>query len=416
MMARKSKSARRQSWAGLIRPFRFTISILIALVAGWFSFTVAVSGVSRSKNPELALKFVPSESNALSLQADQLFFDNLQSPPKRVSQMARTALRQQAINAKALRILGFVADVQNRPAKAAALVKLSAKLSRREPGAQLWLIEKTARDETATQTLGYYDVLLSTKQDSSALLFPRLLAAIDDREIRTALLPYILTDRNWVTMFISHAISNSRNLPALVDLLEVAGGVPKTDMAPVQNQGLLARLVDEKLFADARRFFLTIPGAKAQRLTDASFDTADQNAKFGIMGWSLFNGPDGGSAFSQESKVDKPTLSLFINAETTRTVATKLLYFTPGDYLFSAKLARIKRGDRGTLNWQMRCASAGGATTLWLGEMSEVHLTAHLTIPSQCPEQYLDLVVSGGRNESGLEATIDSVQISLDKS
>jgi tetratricopeptide (TPR) repeat protein len=383
----------------------------LGLAGAWFAFALAISGVTRIKNPQVALTFMPNESTALAARADQLYFASPEKPPKAAKTLAVAALRQQAINAKALRLLGYVADGQGDTAKAEALVRAAAALSRREVGAQLWLIEANARKDDTKQALFHYDIALRTKTDAQTLLFPRLLAAIEDREIRTGLKPYIRANRGWPANFIYYAIVNSKNLPVLVDLLVESGGLADQKIANSHELHLLARLVAEKYFADARRLYLQMDNAPAARLTSANFASSDRDARFGPMGWQMLEDPDAGGGFTGKSNERKISLSVFANPATTRPVASKLLYIRPGYYIFSSKLTSLDRGDGGFLRWLLRCPSEKTGKAVLTVDTISITVRQQFAIPADCPVQALDLVVSGGKGQTGLEAIIADVSI-----
>ncbi len=103
------------------------------------------------------------------------------------------------------------------------LVQMSARLSRRDAGTQLWLIEAAAQRNDTGETLEHYDIALRTKADTRDILFPRLLNAIDDAEIRQALKPYVHGKNRWIAEFISYANANSKNRKAIVDLIVETG-------------------------------------------------------------------------------------------------------------------------------------------------------------------------------------------------
>jgi tetratricopeptide (TPR) repeat protein len=404
----KSNSIRSKfSGIGIRRAF-LVLGITPFLTYG--AFALAVSGITRLKNPDVALRFVPDESAALAAKADQLFFAKPQNPPETVRRLALDALHSQAFNPKALRLLGYFYDARGDSARAERYVRKAAHLSRREPGAQLWLIEASARSGDVEKTLKHYDIALRTKPETQTILYPRLLKAIEDKEIRTALKPYFRDDSSWMYGFLVFASGNSNNLPALVDLIVETGGL--TDVANARERGtaLLTRLVAENYYEDARRLFLKLPGNKPARVTSASFDASDRDSRFGPMGWQLVEDPNAGGGFTGGAGDRRTMLSLFANSATTRPVATKLLYLAPGNYLFSARLANLDRGDGGFLRWQLRCPAIGG-TPVWTIDSINALLRAELSVPANCPVQFLDIVASGGKGQMGLEATVASVSV-----
>jgi hypothetical protein len=409
-MARASKGDGVIARVRQIGFLRLALCTLVGLVGAWFALALAISGVTRIKAPQAALAFMPSESTALASRADQLFFANPKNPPRAVSQLALKALEQQAVNAKALRVLGYAADARGDSILAERYVRMAARLSRREPGAQLWLIEAAARDGDIAQTLVHYDIALRIKLDTKTILFPRLLSAIQDAGIRRALKPYIRAENGWAAGFLYFANSNSKNLPALVDLVVETGGLADAETAKSQELDLLSRLVTQSFFDDARRLHMQMPGANPDRLTSAAFDPSDRDARFGPMGWQLIDAPDAGGGFGGKAGKRQTSLSIFANSATTSPVARKLLYLKPGRYLFSARLSNLDRGDGGFLRWQLRCPTMPAAP-IWTIDSINSMLQASFNIPANCPVQFLDLIASGGKGQTGLEATVASVSV-----
>lgn len=412
-----AKSSRKKSYVLLARLrnigfARIGVCMLLGVAGASFAASLTISGVTRIKAPQVALMAMPSESAALASRADQLFFANPKNPPREVELLARRALENQAINAKALRVLGYVADTKGDPEAAEKYVRMAAKLSRREPGAQLWLIEAAARTGDVSKTLFHYDIALRTKPDTQAILFPRLLLAIEDPKIRGALKPFIHSENSWAGSFFSFANSNSKDLPTLVALVIESGGLKDLPSARSQNLALLGRLVNEGYFREARHLYLQLPRAKAARLQQATFDVTDVDGGAGAVGWTISDDPDVGATFVRTNNERQVVLSVFANAATTKPVTSKLLYLPAGRYDFAAQLSQLDRGDRGYLKWQLRCPTAEALGAFWAIESGQRSVVAPIQIPAACPVQYLDLIVSGGSGQTGLQATIASVSIS----
>jgi hypothetical protein len=387
-------------------------ALSVALIGGYLVFALAVSGVLREKNPQLALMLFPYESAALAARADQIYFNASSQASATAHQLAIAAVRKQPVNPKALRLLGFIADMKKQPADAERLVTLSSRLSRREAGAQLWLIEHTARIGTAADTLRHYDTVLRTKPDASAVLFPRLLYAIEDEDIRQRLGPYMQLNRSWMISFLNFALTKSKNLSALNALIVENGGFPDSEFTQKQTKELLARLTAEKQFGEARKLFLSLPHATPARLRSAGFDRFDVDAQFGAMGWVVNQAADAAFDWDTDAPGRRPSLSLAVAPVTTTVIATRLLYLLPGDYDFAAKLSQLERSKNGTLRWQIRCATRGDQSVFWSADTVTMSVLGALPVPVDCPVQMLEIVASGGEGRAGLEAVVSSVAIS----
>ncbi len=389
-------------WAKLVGVASF------GLIGSYIAFAMAVSGVVRTRNPDLALTLVPFESYALAASADRKLFENPSEPGAEVQLLARRSLRQQALNPRALRILGFYAETQGNLSEANRFIRQAEKLSRREIGAQLWLIEASARrNETAT-TLRHYDYALSTKTSAQAILFPRLLQAIEAKDVRIGMKPYMRAKRDWSRAFLAFAIAENRNLPQVVDLITESGQIDRDNYS--LELSLLSKLVTEAQYTDARKLYLRLPGASAERLVSVGLEHQARAGNDGAIAWQVFDGADAGGGFSPIGKGRNLALFLSANPSTTHTIASKILYLNPGNYALTATLASLVHGDGGSLRWQLRCPTAQGQPIWWIDSV-KLSLSTQFAVPRDCPVQFLDLVVSGGREQKGLEATVASVSV-----
>lgn len=386
--------------------YRVALVLILGLVGTWAVFCVTIAGVTRSKNPEIALKFIVSDGEALANLADQAYIQALNNPPDKVRELALAALRQQAINPKALRNLGYFSDTRGDPAKAAQLIGMAAKLSRRETGAQLWLIEAEARKGNTKQTLAHYDIAMRTTPDTHAILFPRLTSAIEDPEIRKVLKPYFSAEAAWTVNFLYFAVANSVAPSTVADLIIESGGLRDEQAAQAQQIVLLNRLVRVSDFINARRFFLTIPGATSGHLIDAGFDASDQTERFGPLGWQITSDADAGGGFSDVSEKQRLSLSVFANSGITRSVAGKTMYLKPGQYGFDAKLVDVNENGTGYIRWRLSCRTKTGDELIWTKDSVKTIGVDVITVPSSCPVQLFEIVVSGGSLQGSFEATI----------
>jgi hypothetical protein len=410
-VARNSKSKDSFSLFARIGVARLIMATMLALVGGWFAFTLAVAGATRIKNPQAALTFIPSDSTALAARADQLLLANPTKPPKAIGTLARNALLDQAINAKALRQLGYMAEARGNRAHAFKLVNMSEKLSRRDSYAQLWLIEYYAQANDTVKTLRHYDIALTAKPDVSALLYPRLNRAIEDPDIRAALFPYLKSERSWMSSFVGHAIASEADPAGIVALIVEANGLPKGEVSRAQELALLSKLASQKRFVEVRQIYAIIPGNKKELLTSPAFTNSDRDGKFGVMGWVIADDPNAGGGFIGKKVSGAPVLSLFTNPATTRVVASRLLFLSPGNYQFSTKLSRLERGDGGYLQFQLRCLDGDVTTPAWVMDVTSKSARGPVLVPTNCGAQSIDIVASGGQGQLGLEGIVDRLTL-----
>ena len=397
---------------GILRIFAL---IVFAAIGGWLSFSLALSGVMRNKNPAVALKFMPEESGALAARADHIYFENPKNPPAAGRILAINALRAQAINPRALRVLGYYEEAIGDKSVAGPLIREAAKLSRREPGAQLWLIDASVRLGKPQEALNHYDILLRTKPSSQNILFDRLIAAIEFPEIQSGLKPYFRSQTTWPVQFLAYATAKGNNLPALVNVLTVTGGLKDSEIVREQYRVLLLNLVDKQHYFDARRLYLELLKADPTLLTDPRFNSADVTGKYGPIGWTMSVEPDAGGGFSQRSKDASPALTVFADTSATRRVANRLLFLKPGNYIFTAQLADVHIGEGGFIRWGLLCPTQQSQPLNWTQDSVGSSITGHFQITANCPVQQLNLTLAGGTAKTGTEATITSVVLTATK-
>ncbi len=410
-MSKRRKPNKFSAYFREMNPVRGALILSGGIALSWLSFGLAVSGVTRTNNAETALQFIGNDPIALASRADQIFTANPEAPARLVKTMALAAIREQAINPSALRVLGYYTDAQENPKEAERLILKSAEFSRREFGSQLWLIEASVRKNDVKQALVHYDYALRTRPDSHALLFPTLVSALDDESIRAALKPYIRGKNGWAAAFLNFANGNSQNLPALVDLMVSTGGLPDEEAAKPQELALLSRLVAERFFKEARHLYMQIPDASSARLVSSAFDKTDSEGGHGAIGWQVIDDPDAGGSFSGKAPNSQMELMVFANSSTTRELASKLLYLMPGPYKFRVELKSLNRGDGGFLRWEFRCLSTPNAAPTWSLDSISMRNQATFDVQEACPVQRLTLVASGGKGQTGLEATIKDVAL-----
>lgn len=341
-----------------------------------------------------------------------LLAENPQDPPAEIKRLAVRALEAQALNPRALRLLGYLESNAGNVTQSRKLIGLASTLSRREGATQLWLINRAALDKDLPSALGHIDILLRTDPDSASVLYPILLRGLADPDFRKLLQSYMRrADDPWVADFVTYAIANAQDLTPIVNLVEEGDDMHRPGLTLAQSRLLMGRLDRAGHYAALERIYLLIPGAKLSRLRDPQFDASDVSEYYGVAGWQAFNGSDAGASFISKRKGASPSVVLYANPATTRTVAAKLMYLEPGTYSISTTLGTVNRGDGGSVGWQLRCPTREAGSTPWSGTLNDARSTLTMTIPKDCPIQFLDLVASGGQGQTGLDGTVVNLKL-----
>lgn len=393
--------------SGVGLPRILTIAVL-GLVAAGLSVALTASTLVRRVNPDVAVKLMPIDSLAVSYRAEQLLTSGQSTT--QVAELARKALRLQAINPTAFQILGLVATAGGDARSGRTLIAQAQRQSRREAPTQFWLIEDAVQRGDVNGALVHYDIVLRTKQSTHETLFPILRDALKEPTIRAALARYYHTDVIWAPRFATYALTTTKDLESLAALTVDSGGLRDPKLAHDQSVGLIARLVLENRFAAARRVYLAMPGAVPGRLSDPGLDSTDITARYGAIGWQTRTQAEATSSLA-EGEAGRPELVLAVNGLTTATLATKLLYLQAGRYRADVQLSQFEGGNGAAVGVQIRCPALTGDQPLWSERASTKAIRGEFVVPQGCDTQYLDIVGSGGASESGLSATVRSVAI-----
>ncbi len=418
-MPRKPKSSSRFASLRAKSPFYWVKLVvwfsLVGYVA-WLSFIHAVANITWQQNPDVALRFVPNHPLALSRKADELFSQS-QSPAtlKKVEAMAKESLRGGALNPVAIRLLGYVAEVRGDRKKARELMLLSQKVSRRDFGTQLWLIEDAVERGDKKQALYHYNIALRTTPRSFDLLIPTLIGALDDPEVRSGLVPYVKEAPDWLPTFLNQAISTATDPKNVADVLMRSGRLPdRPEYTAISNQ-LLSVLAAKSEFFVFQRYYLSLAGAQKQALYTAGLNRSTVNIAYPPAGWQVTDSAVIGGSFSAFDKSGAAQLSAFAQSGERGELMRKYLFLEPGNYEFSANYQAESDTSDAEIRWEMQCLSASANISKWINTTSVKQgpsaAAQAFSLGSECKYQLLTLQLAGGSNQLGMEFTLQSVSI-----
>lgn len=418
-MSRKRKANPRFS-ALLAKPPLFWVKLsgFVAVTGyiAWLSFIHAVANITWQQNPDMALKFVPDHPLALSRKADELFAAKQDKATlAKVEAMAKQSLRGGALNPVAIRLLGYVADVRGDRTKARELMLLSQRVSRRDFGTQLWLIEDAVARNDKKQALFHYDIAMRTTPSSFPILFPTLTGALSDPEVRVGLVPYVKATPVWLLAFLPHAIGSMENPANLVDVLLKAGALPDNVDYQTQSNYLLSQLAAKGQFPAYRQYYLSLRSTRAVSLETASLTRDSVNLRYPVVGWQLTENSAIGGSFSQPDKNGRYSLSAFAGSGERGEVMRKFLFLKPGNYRFSAQFEAQDNAADSEIRWELSCLSSEGNVSKWFTSTAVTSgrskSNQNFSLGSDCPHQMIQMQLAGGSGQLGADFILRSVDI-----
>ncbi|RYG89883.1 MAG: hypothetical protein EON59_00860 [Alphaproteobacteria bacterium] len=389
-----------------LRTLLIPATIALAVVAG----IAAAAATWRTSAPAMALRISPHDAVASMVSVERRLA-SAEEPTKLLRDAAplgRDALRREPLNPRAIRLLAMVAEVEGKRSATLDLLALSQRVSRRDLGTHLALIEHYSGTENVDATLNQYDLALSTSGPAGDTLLPILTSALAEPEIRQKLAVYVHADRPWLRGFLVYAIANAEQPENVAMLLALAGGLPKhPDYREFETQ-LLDRLIASKKYAAAHDFFLTLPGASGAMLKTVDFTLPTTNRAFGPMAWYLSDQPEASAQVGEDG-------NLWVRAAPGKsgTAAQRILYLPHGSYVFrqTAEFAQ----DAGSAVWELRCMRTSGATMIWHRPVPPTRtatvVSAQIDIPPDCPVQMLTLGAAGEDSQQEAEITFSGISM-----
>lgn len=320
------------------------------------------------------------------------------------SQPARDALRAEPLNPRALRLLALNDLLDSKPKAGIELLQLSERVSRRDLGTRLTLIEHYAAIGNVTAALDQYDLALSTSPGAGNALFPVLTGALAEPEIRAGLRQYIRSDRPWVRSFLAYATANANPPDDVARLVMASGGLPRHPDYRELESALLMQLHVKRRYDALRALYLALPNASPAMLRNVAITGETTNPALRPLTWNTIETPE------ISSQVDKD-ITVRVAPGSNGIALQRILYLPPGAYTFGARTS-FPDGDGGA-TWELRClmSETGLIWQKHLNASSEQRSAEVWRISPKCTAQLLTLVVTSGQAQ--VDTTIIVGDLSL---
>lgn len=401
---------------GLMLPsVRLVVWVLLSAALVYAATITAVSNITRRKAPAVALSVMPGDPVALVATAERQFSaSQSKSSLARVDQNARRAVQEQSLHPAALRLLGYSADLQGKSAKAKSQVNLAARLSRRDFGAQLWLIEAAVQDGDNAKALVHYDLALRTTIASRPILFPTLTDALADAEIRAALLPYLRKKPNWMPAFLYDSIAATENPEHVMALLLSAGKFSYRDGFANVPDALLNRLASKFRFAEFEKYYLSLPNTNRSTLTSADFGSKTIGLQFAPAGWQIADADGVGGDFAPIG-AGRFRLDAYASSGERGTVMRKFMFLKPGRYRLVARQSAPDTAPDARAEWIVQCLADEKATPVGSESLAVTSgksvAEVRFDISPECRAQAIVLQAQGGSEQGGAEFSVERIEL-----
>src|SRR5262249_17619726 len=237
--------------------WRLGTFVCVLLILFWLAWCIiaqtAAQGLAKS-DPNAALSWVADHSTALNQLAQQ----ELEDPRGKLDsarEWAQRALRSNPLNARALALLGLIAERNGDQSSADALMRISGGRTLSDATTDAWLFNRELRRADYSHALPYADAILRTVfitdlDAQKRQLFPSLAAFVTNPLAFKALTDFLTTSPPWRTWFLSELSLRLANQARLVELYTA---LTETDAPPTKEElrPYLYRLIKHGNFAQA---------------------------------------------------------------------------------------------------------------------------------------------------------------------
>lgn len=370
-----------------VKSVRVAASLLALLLAGFATFVIRPdTGDDRLRINDLELARLAQTPNGRD----------------RLERDARDHLNSEPLSARALRQLGTARALAGDEAASERLHMLAERVSRRDLGTQLWLIERAAAAGDVAETLRHYDLALTSEPGSGRLLYPVLASAISDEAVRSALEPYVRADRPWVRSFLASGLGEASPV-ALSALVAIA----RPDTVKGVMGPLLTRIARDQDFITARKLLMATAVGRAA-LRDMTVSEQTTAPQLGPFGWQLARS-DGVDAFREGAGFAARTSS-----GASGLAARRVLVLRPGRYRFGYALQSQGSAGGASLSADAQCLGGQDNSrplpaTVTEARDTSTRITHELNVPTGCGALAIAFRVIGGDGQQDETLLVDRI-------
>lgn len=338
------------------------------VAAAVLSFSHAASEMVENQAPEAAAQLWPGNDDAWVRQSSReiakvpelaaVFSGSTIDPSEKIeisrsAYFAKRSLLANPAQDGALRNLAFVALLRGDAKKSARITAAAYATSRRDVATQMLQARDHLVNERIAEAISSFDVALRVNSDIREQIFPLFAQAVQVNEFKSALLPYVRADNDWLPSFLLFALQNSENARIVGEIIAEAEpgqiapmpGTNVEELAPVY-------LVSSGEIELARRIAMQLPEGKRPSsdggISNGDFSASDVVAPFG---WSW---TDASNVQIRRPSANRDTLEVGSIVAHSGEIGRQLLTLRPGVHRidFEGTLG-------GNADWTLRCTPSG---------------------------------------------------------
>ncbi|MBN8816716.1 MAG: hypothetical protein J0J06_14870 [Sphingomonas sp.] len=283
----------------------------------------------------------------------------------------------------------------------------SEKLSRRDFTTQLYLIEKAVGEGNIDGALLHYDTAMRASYEATNVLYPILVAASGNPEVRQPLTRVLLGRPLWSSGLIAYLAANGTDYAAVgqlfLDLRRGGYAIPSETESVFLNN-----MVAHGKLTDAWRYYVaTHPAERNSLIRNGDFQPAKMtNSPFE---WQLSVGEGMDASLVPGGR--NGVLDYHLYPAVGGTTAKQFTFAPAGKIRLQSVVAESSQEVGEGPYWELKCADGRAIGVLEIGKprVAGQPYATELTVPGNCPVQLLSLIVRSSDDVQGATGQIDSV-------
>jgi hypothetical protein len=372
-----------------------------ALALGAVSIMQALGFVVAGTDPSSGYALAPGDGRIAGRYAERQIAETGKWQP-RTALIARNALVDEPIAPAALTAMAIEAQLRSQPGDARRLLVHSDRLSRRNLGTRLLMIEDAVSRGNIVDALYHYDVALRTSRNAFDTLFPVLSSALGDPAIVPAMADLLVKQPPWGESFLRYVLTSPAELDPLASLFNAL-----IDRGLRVPGDVMAKLVDTFATRGAVANAWSFYGRSRTRLDPRRSrdpDFSAQHSDSTIFDWTPVLS-EAGIAASIQRTADGGVFE-FSAAPTVGGIVLQQMQVLPaGRYRLRGQTADINQSSSARPYWALVCTDAR--------EIGRVDLDAAgrfdgvFDVRDDCPAQLLRLIARPSSAVDGVSGRVE---------
>ncbi|TCD06725.1 hypothetical protein EYB45_03285 [Erythrobacteraceae bacterium CFH 75059] len=383
---------------------RLPVAAAIA-VGAWFGVTGSLANALVRADAGRAHALAPGNGQIAAANAEQMFATRPEADDtSAAAEMARLAIRRDALTPDALTVLAFQAELRGDTALSNRIFAHSTRLSRRELRPQLWAIEQAVSRGDLAGALRHYDIALKVSDTARNTLYPVLANALPEPLVRAGLLARLRPDTVWARSFLDFVAGSGIQPGAAAAFLSEARAAG-LEVTKEQREYLVNALFSAGQHDRAWQEYTALRGATPRnRSRDPRF--ALRTDVRTPLDWQVDADAGTGAAILAEGQVGVVDFAAPPGAG--GPVVRQYQYLPPGTYTLEGHFDQLQLGLGSRPFWQLACENGQeiGRVEVPPSAAEATPFAGRLTVSAQCPVQVLTLIVRPVEDIAGVSGRL----------